>query len=118
MDSRQYILVVEDDAALREELAELLRDEGYTVEVCGDGQEAMGRLFSHDRPALIISDLMMPHLSGWELAKLLKCYKSSSRIPLIAISASLWDPPDDVPFLKKPIDTRRLLRLIKQHVHA
>jgi len=61
------ILVVEDDLELRNALGQLLEAEGYVVEYALDGGEALDRLEVPEPPCLILLDLMMPHVDGWQL---------------------------------------------------
>src|SRR6185436_16765755 len=66
MASQGKILVVDDDAAARTELIELLRDEGFTVEGAGDGFKAVPKLDEFE-PELVLTDLHMPGMRGIEL---------------------------------------------------
>ena len=59
------ILVIDDDDAIRESLRDVLGDAGYEVAVARDGREALAMMTP--RPALLLVDLMMPELDGWEL---------------------------------------------------
>lgn len=60
------ILIVDDDAGSRNALANLLRDEGYRVEAVAGGTEAMDHLHRSPAPKLIVLDLMMPGMDGWD----------------------------------------------------
>src|SRR4051812_8350855 len=60
------ILVVEDDHDIRASLQSILIDEGYLVQACGNGREALSELASAVAPDLIILDLMMPVMDGWQ----------------------------------------------------
>ena len=60
------ILIVDDEPLIREVLAEVLADEGYAVHSAADGQEALEAIAA-DLPDLVITDVMMPRLSGWDL---------------------------------------------------
>ena len=59
------VLVVEDDPDVRSALNDLLEAEGYEVETASNGKEALERLAEH-RPGLVLLDLMMPVMSGWD----------------------------------------------------
>jgi CheY-like chemotaxis protein len=61
------ILVVDDDPAIRRFVAEALRDEGYQVAEAGDGRAALSAV-DHDRPGLILLDMTMPVMDGWQFA--------------------------------------------------
>src|SRR5207248_348981 len=60
------VLIVEDDASSREGLADALRAESYTVATARNGREAFAYLRSQGRPNLILLDLDMPEMDGWE----------------------------------------------------
>ena len=112
--SKACILVAEDHPDLREYLKQCLQDH-YQVLLCKDGQEAWdtGR---EQMPDLIVSDLMMPGLSGKELTEKLKVHPQTSHIPLIlltakadkeAVKAGLIAGAND--YLAKPFDSEELL---------
>ncbi|MCC7449779.1 MAG: response regulator [Anaerolineae bacterium] len=86
------ILVVEDDYQLRDLLRIVLRDEGFDVETVPDGQVAMDKLTAekeaHTLPAMIILDLNMPVVNGWEVAKWLDDDPALRHIPVIVTSAT------------------------------
>ncbi len=77
------ILIVEDEPTLRETLAESLEAEGFEVAQAGDGRRALER-FRADKPDLILLDLMLPELSGLEVARLIR---AESRVPIIMLTA-------------------------------
>ena len=72
---RERLLVVEDDAAQRVGLQKLLTSWGFAVDVAEDGREALEKI-ALDRPAIVLSDLVMPNLGGLELLRALThaCY--------------------------------------------
>lgn len=80
------ILVVEDHEGIRTALAAALRMEGYRVWQAAHGGEAL-RLASAHRPDLILLDLMLPELDGWEVARSLKADPGTATIPLLALTA-------------------------------
>jgi CheY-like chemotaxis protein len=83
------ILIVEDDVEIRGELADLLRDEGHSVEESGDGAAALGWLeHTAHLPQLILLDLMMPVMDGWEFRKRQKRDERLSRIPVVIMSGA------------------------------
>ena len=82
------ILVVEDDYDIRESVVEVLEEEGYGVDAAGDGREAL-RLLSeaHPKPSLILLDLMMPNMNGFEFrAEQLKNAEDAA-IPVAVLTA-------------------------------
>jgi two-component system, chemotaxis family, chemotaxis protein CheY len=81
------ILVVDDSEDLQDALHEVLRDAGYPVACARNGREALDYLLTHPSPPLMILDLKMPVLSGWDLLVILKSYSRLSHIPVLVISA-------------------------------
>jgi two-component system, chemotaxis family, chemotaxis protein CheY len=81
------ILLVDDDQAIREALAELLGDEGFIVHLAKNGAEALTWLRANDPPAVVLLDLMMPVMDGREFLRLRKDHPSVARIPVLVITA-------------------------------
>jgi CheY-like chemotaxis protein len=80
------ILLVEDDQYQRKAEEALLRLRGYDVVIAVDGEEALKRLTKPERPDLIVLDLIMPKLSGFEVLKRIKADPGTSAIPVIVLS--------------------------------
>lgn len=80
------ILLVEDDKSLREIYSVRLQAEGYTVLSSGDGEEALATVIG-EKPDLIVSDVMMPKISGFEMLDLLKSNAATRDIPVIMLTA-------------------------------
>lgn len=83
---KKRVLVVDDDQDNRTIVCEILRVKGYETLVTTNGQEAWDQIQKH-LPDLVIMDMSMPKLSGWELAKKLKADHSTASIPLVAFTA-------------------------------
>src|SRR5881409_4056811 len=80
------ILVVDDDAAVRESLGRALRLEGYDVELASDGSEALERLQGNgDDPDLLVLDVLMPNVDGLEVCRRLR--RTGSRVPILMLTA-------------------------------
>jgi two-component system, OmpR family, response regulator CpxR len=109
---RPSVLVVDDDDSIREVLAEVLRDEGYEVACAANGEQALGELRRHGHPDLMLLDLMMPVLSGWEVLELLQASPDLSQIPVVVVSA--MSAPGACEHLAKPIDLDRLLATVSR----
>ena len=77
------ILVADDDRNIAELLRLYLEKEGYTVSVAGDGEEALAR-FSADSPDMVLLDIMMPKLDGWQVCREIR---KKSNCPIIMITA-------------------------------
>jgi CheY-like chemotaxis protein len=108
------VLVVEDEHDLRESICDLLEYEGYGVAEAEHGREALQRM-GVTRPGLILLDLMMPVMSGWELMDLMKRDRAMSEIPVIVVSASHDPPPGAVAFLPKPFEVAELLAIVERY---
>ena len=108
---RRHILVVDNDAGIRETLAELLELEGYEVRQAENGLVAL-RMVAERRPALILLDLMMPVMSGWQVLERLHEDGELRTIPVLVLSAA-GTPPANVMFLSKPCIIERLLEAVR-----
>ena len=107
---RPNVLVVDDDEAIREVIAEVLRDEGYEVVSAGNGQQALDELRRNRLPDLVLLDLMMPVMSGWELLEEIQSSARWSQIPVVVVSA--MTAPGVREHLAKPIDLENLLATV------
>ncbi len=107
---RRSILVVDDDEAIRQVIAEVLRDEGYDVVCAANGAQALRELQKKERPDLMLLDLMMPVMSGWEVLEELEATEPRSRIPIVVVSA--MGAPGVAEHLSKPLDLDDLLATV------
>ena len=115
--SNARILVVDDDQVIQQLLKVNLELEGYAVEVASDGEEALV-LFDQFRPDLVLLDIMMPKLDGWEVARRLAGTKGGP-VPIVLLSARAQE--SDVQkgndlgvaaYVTKPFDPIQLLHLV------
>ena len=111
---RPRILVVDDEADMRAMLDAVLRRAGFEVEQAPDGQDALRAVLARP-PDLVVTDILMPRVDGWELCRRLRADRRTARIPIIFLSLrngaadrtyGLELGADD--FLAKPFDTREL----------
>ncbi|MFQ6927921.1 MAG: response regulator [Parabacteroides merdae] len=82
-------MVIEDDQDLRDSLQRLLQEK-YTISMAANGEEGL-KLVQEIKPDLILSDVMMPIMDGFELCKQLKRKKETSCIPIILLTAKIND---------------------------
>ncbi len=82
------ILIVEDDPDIREGVAEVLQDEGYPVATASHGREALDWLRTGNRPSVILLDLMMPVMDGWEFRSEQLRDPSVAGIPVVLLSGA------------------------------
>jgi len=111
------ILVVDDDPDIRESLREVLEDEGYAVACVGNGREALDYLHREPRPRVILLDLMMPVMDGWQFRREQKRDPAIADIPLIVITATGKRPVliDAEELVMKPLDLGRLFEAIERY---
>jgi len=92
-DKKAKILLIDDDPGVRELIHDLLAEEGHTVAVCADGQSGTSRL--HDEPFdLVITDLVMPGLTGWQVAKLVKLQNPATPVVMVTGLGHGIDPEE------------------------
>lgn len=114
------VLVVEDELALREVIREALEDEGFVTLAARDGVEAVANLRSGLRPCLIVLDLMMPRMSGWEFADWLLTEQDLRAIPFIVVTAHGSGLETDAlqraqAILPKPLRLGELIDVVARH---
>ncbi len=112
-----HICLVDDDVMLRELIVELLEIEGFTVSALENGMACIDYL-THNQPDLLILDVMMPKLNGWDTLKLLR--QTHALLPVLMLSAK-GDSTDRVlglelgadDYLSKPFDDRELIARVR-----
>ena len=112
---RRRILVVEDDAELREAMQETLSLRGHEVVTAGNGREALQQLRT-SRPDLVILDLMLPVMDGWQFRAELKRDPALADTPIVVISgneSATAAAVDADLYMTKPVDPRTLLHAIE-----
>ena len=111
------ILVVDDDPDIRESLREVLEDEGHATVTVTNGREALDYLRSGKRPCVILLDLMMPVMDGWQFRREQKQDPTIADIPLIVITATGKRPVliDADELVMKPLDLTRLFEAIERY---
>jgi len=115
------ILIVEDIPYLLELLQVTLKYKGYTVITARDGDEALS-IMETDRPALILTDVLMPKLDGFAFAQRVRSNPKTQDIPIIFVSATYISPEDKefalslgaVRFLEKPVEAEELLLTVAE----
>ena len=112
------ILIVDDDPDIRETLTELLEEEGYSCAGAANGQEALQYLHERPSPALILLDLMMPVMDGFDFRTAQLEAEGLRGIPVIVVSASgrSKQAARDLAasdYLEKPIDVPLLFKKVR-----
>lgn len=122
--SSGYILVIEDLAFMRRLLAGIVKSLGYEVKEAENGQEAIN-LMKQKAPALVLLDLVMPQVSGFEVCEWMRANKPTEETPVIvctarqerkSVEAALHAGASD--FLIKPVDRRTLKQRIERYMPA
>lgn len=115
----KMILVIEDDETMRAVLQKIFESEGYLVKLAADGTE-LATVLDSTSPDLIVLDIGLPWLNGFELGKMLKEHKDLRRIPLVYVSGQATDQDiksafdlgaDD--FIKKPFDVEKMKKTVR-----
>lgn len=115
------ILLVEDNLEIRASLRDLLEYEGFEVHEAADGKVALDLLRAGVSPALLLLDLMMPVLDGWEVLATLRGGGPEARPQLPVVVLSGVDEAEQVASrygldaVAKPVDVERLLSLARRH---
>jgi two-component system cell cycle response regulator DivK len=112
------ILLVEDNEMNRDMLSRRLKRQGYEVVVAADGQQGL-LMAEAESPALILMDMSLPELDGWEATRRLKASKSTQHIPVIALTAHAMVDDREKAYAAgcddydtKPVEFQRLLAKI------
>jgi CheY-like chemotaxis protein len=120
--SGKAILVVEDDAVTRDAMTMILTEDGYSVASAANGQEALSQLRAARRgkPNLILLDLMMPVMNGWEFCQEQQKDPALKSIPVIVVSADGNVPQKAASigvadYLLKPVDVEALLATVRRY---
>ena len=110
------VLIIDDEEGIRETLQLALEFEGYDVHTAANGKEGLEVLDRIRQPCLILLDLMMPSMNGWEFAVAIAKSEVHKTIPVVVVSA-FEDQARGLPVrsvLKKPIDLSVLLDVVHQ----
>jgi CheY-like chemotaxis protein len=112
------VLVVDDESDIREAVSEVLEDEGFIVHGAGDGAEGLRKARAH-HPDVVLLDLMMPGMNGWEFRAAQRSDPELSEIPVIILSAlGRVAGMDAAGFIQKPFDLEDLLSAVRRHANG
>jgi CheY-like chemotaxis protein len=106
------VLVVDDDDDIREAFAEIVQIEGCEVAMASNGREALDFLRTHPAPALVLLDLTMPLVDGWQVLAEMKANASLATIPICVVSAIPQEVPGADVVLLKPVKLSRLVEVV------
>ena len=113
------VLVVDDESSVVQMVCEVLEDDNLRVLTARSGQEALA-IASRDEPDLIITDLMMPGISGRVLRQQLEAQRRTAKIPVLLMTATyqIQAPDEFAGIIAKPFDIDELLGQVRRHIAA
>jgi two-component system, cell cycle response regulator DivK len=118
----QLILVVEDDATMQKMALKILRSRGFRAELAPNGREAVA-MAAVVKPGLILMDLSLPEMNGWEATRALKADPALAQIPVVAITAHAMVGDRETAIaagcaecLTKPYELEELIALVERYV--
>jgi CheY-like chemotaxis protein len=117
--ARPLLLIVEDDLDLRESLALLFSTNSFEVKCAAHGQQALRKMSQGAVPDLVITDLSMPVMDGWQMRQEMLQNENLERVPVIVLSAQDGRRSRDllqaVEYLRKPADSIALLKMVRAY---
>jgi CheY-like chemotaxis protein len=114
------VLIVDDDTDVREMLEMFLEHSGYATSLASNGAEALARM-REQAPCLVLLDMMMPGMSGWQFRERQLADSTLSKVPVVCITAA-HDPQIvtarlGLPCLQKPVDLEQLASVVHRACH-
>lgn len=109
------VLLVDDDPDIRTVLPMVLESYGFPTTTAASGEEALQRLRSEERPCLVLLDLMMPGMDGYEFREVQLADPALRSIPVVVLSGA--DSPGEVldsPTIQKPVELDELLAVVRR----
>jgi CheY-like chemotaxis protein len=115
-NAQKNILVVEDDRDIQAAITLVLETQGYRVAAAANGRDALDYLHRSEPPDLVLLDLMMPVMDGWQFRREQKRDPALAAIPVIVISSASNAPSLGVKdVLEKPVAFDRLLNTVRRY---
>ena len=120
MAERQRVLIVEDNADLRRLYAIGLNQHGFEIRLAANGAEALDRVEA-EKPDLILLDLLMPVMDGWELIEKVNPPSSAVLLPVIVLTGQTIPPDRPIPpcvigWISKPAEMHQVVEMIHRHL--
>ncbi len=113
-----YVLIVDDEPEIRQTLAEVLDARGHRVLSAGDGQEALDLMRAHGAPSVIVLDLMMPVMDGYQFHHEQRRDPLFAGVPLVVITAGTSVRKEELStaeVLWKPFELHALVSAVERH---
>jgi CheY-like chemotaxis protein len=119
VDTSKFVLIVDDDPDLLDVMSFVIESEGMAVETARNGEEALKLLLAGRRPGLVLLDLMMPVMNGWEFLDEVAKDPLLKVIPVVVLTAAERARVTGVvEVLCKPMDLKALLRVVERYVRG
>ena len=119
INASKLVLLVDDDPDLLEVTSFVLESEGFGVETAKDGAEALQRLRAGEPPNVVLLDLMMPVMNGYQFLEEVAKVPSLKEIPIVVLTAaSLVELPRPVEVVHKPIELGSLIKIVERYTHG
>jgi CheY-like chemotaxis protein len=119
VDAARFVLIVDDDPDLLDVTSFVIENEGMTVETARNGEEALALLATGRLPALVLLDLMMPVMNGWEFLTAVANDPVLQALPVVVLTAAEHtEIPGALAVLSKPMDLKELLRVVERYVRG
>ena len=118
-DASKLVLIVDDDPDLLEVTTFVIESEGMAVETARNGAEALALLANNRLPTLVLLDLMMPVMNGWEFLAAVAKNPLLQQLPVVVLTAAEHrEVPGAMEVLSKPLDLQELLRVVDRYVRG
>jgi CheY-like chemotaxis protein len=119
VDAVGFVLIVDDDPDLLDVTSFVIETEGMPVETARNGEEALALLGTGRLPALVLLDLMMPVMNGWEFLAAVANDPVLRGIPVVVLTAAEHaQVPGALEVVSKPMDLKELLRVVERYVRG
>jgi CheY-like chemotaxis protein len=119
VDASRFVLVVDDDPDLLEVTSFVIETEGMAVQTARNGEEALALLRAGRQPWLVLLDLMMPVMNGWEFLAAIANDPLLVGLPVVVLTAAEHAQiPGALEVLSKPMDLKELLRVVERYVRG
>ncbi len=111
------ILIIDDDDDLRDALGELLAGKGYHVKTAANGREALSLLADDPNPCVVLLDLVMPVMDGWQFLSTVQSDPALAQLPVVIVSAHAGThaPAGSRSILRKPFQLEELYQVVEHH---
>ena len=119
VDTSSFVLIVDDDPDLLDVTSFVIEDEGMAVETARNGEEALAMLRAGRLPTLVLLDLMMPVMNGWEFLATIAKDPLFKELPVVVLTAAEHaEVPGAMEVVSKPMDLKELLRIVERYVRG